>query len=163
MQLQFFMYSFSIFSHRYLYEFYVKYCMKSYIYGMYTIHCRNLVPIERDSPVAQLVRIRLQCWRPGLDPWVGKIPWRRQQLPTPVFWPGEFHGLYRKKIIAYEIFFSLHMQSTSPLQKNLFDISTQMKCSRSLTKSTNLLQVKGVQGNYELFFLEIKANLCNLS
>ena len=27
------------------------------------------------------------------DPWVGKIPWRRERLPTPVFWPGEFHGL----------------------------------------------------------------------
>ena len=25
--------------------------------------------------------------------WVGKIPWRREQLPTPVFWPGEFQGL----------------------------------------------------------------------
>ena len=22
------------------------------------------------------------------------IPWRRERLPTPVFWPGEFHGLY---------------------------------------------------------------------
>ena len=21
-------------------------------------------------------------------------PWRRERLPTPVFWPGEFHGLY---------------------------------------------------------------------
>ena len=21
--------------------------------------------------------------------------WRREKLPTPVFWPGEFHGLYR--------------------------------------------------------------------
>ena len=28
------------------------------------------------------------------DPWVGNIPWRREWLPTPVFWPGEFHGLY---------------------------------------------------------------------
>ena len=28
------------------------------------------------------------------DPWVGKIPWRRERLPTPVFSPGEFHGLY---------------------------------------------------------------------
>ena len=27
-------------------------------------------------------------------PWVGKIPWRRERLLTPVFWPGEFHGLY---------------------------------------------------------------------
>ena len=22
------------------------------------------------------------------------MPWRREQLPTPVFWPREFHGLY---------------------------------------------------------------------
>ena len=31
---------------------------------------------------------------PGFDPSVGKIPWRRERLPTPVFYPGEFHGLY---------------------------------------------------------------------
>ena len=30
----------------------------------------------------------------GLDPWVRKIPWKRAQKRTPVFWPGEFHGLY---------------------------------------------------------------------
>ena len=29
---------------------------------------------------------------PGFDLWVGKIPWRREWLPTPVFCPGEFHG-----------------------------------------------------------------------
>ena len=23
-----------------------------------------------------------------------KVSWRRERLPTPVFWPGEFHGLY---------------------------------------------------------------------
>ena len=39
-------------------------------------------------------RIRLQCRRPGFDPSVGKVPWRREWLPTPVFWPGEFHGLH---------------------------------------------------------------------
>ena len=36
-----------------------------------------------------------QCRRPrrcGLDPWVGKIPRRRAQQPTPVFLPGEPHG-----------------------------------------------------------------------
>ena len=38
--------------------------------------------------------LRLQCGRPGFNPWVGKIPWRRERLPTPVSWPGEFHGLY---------------------------------------------------------------------
>ena len=25
-------------------------------------------------------------------PWVEKIPWRRKQLPTPVFLPGESYG-----------------------------------------------------------------------
>ena len=25
---------------------------------------------------------------------VGKISWRRERQPTPVFWPGYFHGLY---------------------------------------------------------------------
>ena len=46
------------------------------------------------SLVAQLIKNCLQCRRPGFYPWVGKIPWRRERLPTPVFWPGEFHGLY---------------------------------------------------------------------
>ena len=27
----------------------------------------------------------------GFDPWVGKIPWRREWQPTPVFLPVEFH------------------------------------------------------------------------
>ena len=30
----------------------------------------------------------------GSIPGVGKIPWRGERLPTPVFWPKEFHGLY---------------------------------------------------------------------
>ena len=32
--------------------------------------------------------------RPQFNSWAGKIPWRRERLPTPVFWPGEVHGLY---------------------------------------------------------------------
>ena len=33
----------------------------------------------------------LQC-RSGFDPWVGKIPWRREWQSTPVFLPRELHG-----------------------------------------------------------------------
>ena len=43
------------------------------------------------SLVAQLVKNLL---RHGFSPWVGKIPWRKERLPTSVFWPGEFPGLY---------------------------------------------------------------------
>ena len=33
-----------------------------------------------------------RCKRAELDPWVGKISWSRKWEPTPVFWPGKFHG-----------------------------------------------------------------------
>ena len=40
----------------------------------------------------RLLRICLQCRRPSFNPWVGKIPWRREWQPTPVFLPRELHG-----------------------------------------------------------------------
>ena len=33
------------------------------------------------------------------DPWIGKIPWRREWLPTPVFLPGESHG--QRSLVGY--------------------------------------------------------------
>ena len=36
--------------------------------------------------------ICLLCGRPGFDPWVEKIPWRRKWQPTSVFMPGKSHG-----------------------------------------------------------------------
>ena len=44
--------------------------------------------------MAQLVKNLPTMWRPGFNPWGGKISWRRERLPTPGFWPGEFHLLY---------------------------------------------------------------------
>jgi len=41
--------------------------------------------------------------RPGYDPWVGKIPWRKERLPTPVFWPREFHGLKIRRFGILEV------------------------------------------------------------
>ena len=47
------------------------------------------------SLVAQLVRYLPAIGRPGSNPRVGKILWIRERLPkTPIFWPGEFQGLY---------------------------------------------------------------------
>ena len=37
-------------------------------------------------------RICLQFMKPRFDSWFGKICWRRDRLPSLVFWPGEFHG-----------------------------------------------------------------------
>ena len=40
-----------------------------------------------------------QYRRPGFDPWVGKIPWRREWQPTPVFLPGKFYG--QRSLVGY--------------------------------------------------------------
>ena len=37
----------------------------------------------------------LQSGRPGFNPWVGKIPWRRKWQPTLILLPGKFHGWRR--------------------------------------------------------------------
>ena len=42
------------------------------------------------SLVAQLVKNLPAMW----ETWVEKIHWGKDWLSTPVFWPGEFHGLY---------------------------------------------------------------------
>ena len=52
----------------------------------------SLVPQRK--PVAS-PWLRLQCRRPRFIPWVEKIPWRREWLSTPVFFPGEIHGTRR--------------------------------------------------------------------
>ena len=44
--------------------------------------------------MAQLVKNPPATWKTRVWSWVGKIPWRQERLPTPIFWPGEFHGLY---------------------------------------------------------------------
>ena len=43
--------------------------------------------------VAQMIK-KSTCNRGdlGFNAWVGKIPWRRDWQPAPVFFPGEFHG-----------------------------------------------------------------------
>ena len=58
--------------------------------------CLLSVELERSQSLkgASLVKNLPAMWSPGFSPWVGKIPWRRERLPTPIFWPGKFHGLY---------------------------------------------------------------------
>ena len=46
--------------------------------------------LQADSLPAEL--ICLLCRRPGFDPWVGKIPWRRKWQTTPAFLPRKSYG-----------------------------------------------------------------------
>ena len=43
----------------------------------------------------------LQRRSPRFDPWIWKIPWRREWQPTSVFLPGEFHG--QRSLVGKEL------------------------------------------------------------
>ena len=40
-----------------------------------------------------------KCRRPGFNPCIGKIPWKKAWPPTPVFMPGESHG--QRSLMGY--------------------------------------------------------------
>ena len=65
--------------------FYWSVCFSFYIRSL--IH--QGLPCGSDST---WVWVCLQCRGSGFNPWVGKIPWRREWQSTPVFWPGKSHG-----------------------------------------------------------------------
>ena len=64
----------------------------------------------------------LLCGRPGFDPWVGKIPWRRKWQPTPVFLPGESHGW--RSLLGY-----------SPWGRKVLDTTEQLHFTYAVIKT----------------------------
>ena len=84
--------------------------------------------------------------RPGFDPWVGKIPWRRERLPSPIFWPREFHEWYRDRKesdtteqlslhfswIYYYIFSFFQLRNKSIAILNIFPEVTSPLVSKTL-------------------------------
>ena len=45
------------------------------------------------------IALYLCFYRCGFNPWVRKIPWRREWQSTSVFLPGEFHG--QRSLVGY--------------------------------------------------------------
>ena len=61
-------------------------------------------------------RICLQWGRPWFDPCVGKIPWKRERLSTPVFWPENsmdctVHGVAKSQTRLRDFHFSFTLKS----------------------------------------------------
>ena len=59
----------------------------------------RIILCDRASLAACTEKLLLQSRRRRLDPLVGKILWRREWLPTLVFWPGESHG--QRSLVGY--------------------------------------------------------------
>ena len=100
------------------------------------------------SLVAQTVK-NLHCRRSGFDPWVRKIPWRRERLSTPVLVPRVFRG--QKSLAGY-----------SPWGHKESDMTEQLKHGRGWGRNGEL----SFNGNIVLVLkvediLESSVNLSN--
>ena len=82
---------------------------------------RYTTPSLRASLVAQLLKnpsAMRETWVQSLG-W--EDPWRRERLPTLVFWPGEFHGLVHGVAKSRTQLSDLHFTSLHhPLEKGAF-------------------------------------------
>ena len=68
--------------------------------------------------MAQTVKNLPTMQRPGFDPWVRKIPWRRKWQPTPVFLPGDSHG--QRSLVGYSPWGHKESDKTEKLTLSLF-------------------------------------------
>ena len=67
--------------------------------------------------LVQIVK-SLQCGRPGFNPWVGKIPWRRNWQPTPVLLPRKFQGW--RSLVGYSPWGHKELDTTEQLHFSLY-------------------------------------------
>ena len=84
------------------------------------------------SLVAQMARnlpIIRETWDVGLVPGLGRFPWRRAWLPTPVFSPGESHG--QRSLASYSPFGHKELDMTEWLTLSLFHPKVQTLPSNS--------------------------------
>ena len=72
-----------------------------------------------------MVSICLQCGRPGFNPWVGKVLWRRKWQPTPVLLPGKFHG--QRSLVGYSPWGRKELDMTEGLHFDLVAVTVLCK------------------------------------
>ena len=66
--------------------------------------------------VKNLPAVREACIR--TIPWVRKILWRREWIPTPVFLPRNFHG--QRSLVSYSLWGHKELDMTEGLTLSLF-------------------------------------------
>ena len=53
--------------------------------SFFNIRASLVAHLVKNLPAMQETWVRSLGW---------EDPWRQERLPTPIFWPGEFHGLF---------------------------------------------------------------------
>ena len=72
-----------------------------------------------------------QCRRPGFDPWVSKIPWRRTWPPTAVFLPGKSHG--QRCLVGYSPWGHKELDMTEGLSRTQWLANAMYICSMDIS------------------------------
>ena len=109
-----------------------------------------------NSQVCSAEESTCQCRRhrrPGLNLWVGKIPWRRKWQPTPVFLPGKLHG---QRLVGYGPWG--HKEST-PLSFWINVNSSPSRFSSGLVLSLNILFLQGWHSFISLLYTGLRSLL----
>ena len=81
-----------------------------------------------------------QCRRPGFNqnnPWVEKIPWRKEWLLTPIFLPVKFHG--QRSLMGYSPWGHKESDMTEQLKLSLSNMYTYT-CIHTLYYAVNTTQ-----------------------
>ena len=79
------------------------------------------------------------------------MPWRRERLPTPAFWPGEFQGLYSPRSCKESDTteqLSLHFSSVQSLSRVWLFVTpwtTARQASLSITHSQSLPKLTSIE------------------
>ena len=117
----------------------------------------------------QQKRICLQCRRcrrPGFDPWVKKIPWRRKWQPTSALMPGKSQG--QRSLVGIGLWGRKESDTTeatehacthictSPAPKwNASDLSCKCKSNKHTSKHKFILLKKGKRKIRRLFWWRV--------
>ena len=75
--------------------------------------------------------------RYGFNPWVGKMPWRREWHPTPVFLPGKFHE--QRSLASHSPWGCKELDTTEQLSTSGNNKTKQMTILRSYLTSEILI------------------------
>ena len=95
------------------------------------------------SQVAQWCKESIcQCRRHRFNPWVGKIPWRIKQQPSPVFLPGKLHGQWSlvgyspwgRKRVRHDLVTEHHHHHWYQQKNELSDYRLILKWTRTQSK-----------------------------
>ena len=100
-------------------------------------------------------KVWLQCRRPGFDPWVGKIPWRRKWQPTPVFLPGKSHGL--RSLVGYSPWGRKESDTTERLHFHFQNVNRMGEEDFSLWRGLRMWGHQAPVLPWGLLFIEFQA------